>query len=408
MEFQRLMKATVLIIEDDPGNLADNENFVKEIETGRRGDVGISEFVVEKAESLEKAIKLLSSNIQSPYNIVLLDLFLPEPSTGEHEIGGYVSKNVDTKYRGLKILDFIQKTGAAETVIVVSAFPDDNWLEVFRRGGSDFITKPFEVEELHERVLVSWSRLLLKKSNHILDERITGLVSYAEKGLAHNFSSCFSRLVRAVAHNVEDMEEYMRERYGLDRRKDSQDYFFQLLEMQKGSVDKAKTEWEALQASLLSLGESDRKETVDALLRDIHRSLLPCFIVKNVELEASSAHEMAVLTFEDDVRVVLKEIIVGALNERPNYSTPKESLKINIGHEDGQVKVSFTDFQRPISTGDAEKINQGASILPGLRFTREWGLGVAQHVAMRGGGHIEIKPQSSRGNVVTYFIPSAN
>jgi len=407
MELERLMKATVLIVEDDPLTLEYNERFIKEIEKERRREeAGILEFVVEKAESFEKAVALLTGHIQAPYDIVLLDLYLPEPSTTEHETR--TLPHDATEFRGLQILDFIKETGAAETVIVVSAFPDENWLEVFRRGGSDFIKKPFQPEELHERVLVCWSRLLLRKSRQVFDERISELVPYAEKGLAHHFSACFSELVRAVARNAEEIEGHMGARYDLDRRKDPQDPFFRWLEGQEHLVVTAKNEWETLQAALLPAGESYREETVDDLLREIHHSLRPCLIIKNVRLEQSGEGAAPVLTFEDDVRAVLMEIVAGAVAKLPDFGKERQSIGVEVGGEKGQVKVSFSDSLQPISPEAAEKINRGASIPPNLRFEREWGLSVMQHVAKRGGGRIEVEPRQPRGNVITYFIPSAN
>ncbi|MGZ8845797.1 MAG: hypothetical protein ACXW3C_04975, partial [Pyrinomonadaceae bacterium] len=53
-----------------------------------------------------------------------------------------------------------------------------------------------------------------------------------------------------------------------------------------------------------------------------------------------------------------------------------------------------------------QAINSGQRIIPDANFGRAWGLSVAQHVAMRGGG--ELKLTSKRGkNIVTYYIPLA-
>lgn len=404
MELQKLMAAAILIVEDETPE--DFKDFITEVSPARLESVGISKFVVDTASTLEKAMNLLSRRIRSPYNIVLLDMLLPGHSTGEVETGGFLTQEPDLKYRGFKILSFINETKAAEDVIIISAYPE-NMLEIFRRGASDFVEKPFEPEELQDRVLVCWSRLLLKKSRRVFDERISGLVPYAEKGLAYRFAICFSDLTRAVADGREDIERYMQERYGLDRQKDAHDFLFKSLAWQEESVAKAKGEWEALRSSLISPDETPRKKTVESILRSIHESLLPCFIVKRVELEVGGESTSSVLTFEDDVHAVLKEILVGAMTQLQDHGDERQTIEVNVEPEDGQVKVSFSDRLEPISPDDAMKINEGLSIAPRQRFGRVWGLAVVQHVARRGGGHLEVTPHAG-GNVVTYFIPSAN
>jgi hypothetical protein len=134
--------------------------------------------------------------------------------------------------------------------------------------------------------------------------------------------------------------------------------------------------------------------------------LLPCLIVKNVTFTCGDGSAADVLTFEDDVRGVLREIVAGALETLPDYDEIEHPINIKIGSESGQVKVSFMDSLKPISGEDAKKINEGSNISPHRRFGREWGLSVVQNIAIRGGGRLEVEPQV-QGNVVTYFIPSA-
>lgn len=407
MEWQTLIQPRVLIVEDDLPQLRGIKTDLEKISEGRRGELGIDKFVCTLAQTVEGAEALFPRADEEPYDLLLLDLGLPENAEELEREGEGASYSPE---RGQKLLERVRQDGVAKEVVVISVWKVfEEAARAFRSGAVDFIGKPFTRDVLQTKVLECWKRLLGKESARLLGEaRISELVPYAEKGLAYHFSNCFSKLVQGVAHNAEDIEGYMHERYGLDRRKDSQDLFFQLLGQHKDSISKAKSEWEALQSSLLSLSESYREETVDALLRDVRQSLLPCFIVKNMALESSGEGAATVLTFEDDVRAVLKEIVAGAVTERQDYSVPKQTIEVNIGRENGQVKVSFTDSLEPISPEDARKINEGGSISPQRRFKREWGLSIVQHVATRGGGRIEVNPQQERGNVVTYFIPTAN
>jgi CheY-like chemotaxis protein len=408
MKLQNSMEPTLLIVEDVEKTLIANERYINQIEADRKDKAGIAEFKIDRAISVEVALACLTRNISSPYDIVLLDMNLPGSSDDRLETGSYANKE-DREYRGYEILDFIENTSAARAVIVVSAHPV-TLLNVFRQGAFDFIKKPRYKEELQERVLVCWTRLLLIKSKQIFDARIGDLVPYAEKGLAHRFTTCFYNLVQTVAHSTEDIEKYMQERYGLDRRKDSQDYLFKCLQGEEEAVARIQKEWTVLQAAVMPQEESSTTETIDALLIDIQQGLRPCLIVKNVELELLAESATEILSFDDDVRAILKEIIVGALVTLQDFSEIKQTISINIGNvignASGQVKVSFADQLKPISPEDAERINEGSNISPSRRFEREWGLSVVQHIAMRGGGRLEVEPQA-QGNVVAYFVPSA-
>jgi DNA-binding NarL/FixJ family response regulator len=400
MEWQGLIQPRVLIVEDELPQLRGIERDLDEISDEERRALGIDKFVRKSARTVEEAEREFPGAGEAPLDLLILDLGIPEKAGGK-----------DDSENGQRLLERVRREGIAKEVIVISIW----WVveqvaRAFRSGAVDFISKKhLSTEVLQAKVLECWKRLLSKESARLLgEERIGELVPYAEKGLAHQFSACFSRLVRVVAQSAEEIEEHMHERYGLDRRKDSQDVFFQWLEGQKDSVARAKKEWEVLQSSLTLPDESNREETVDALLRDVNQQLLPCSIVKNVELKFSGESATPVLTFENDVRAVLKEIIAGAMNERQDYSVPKQAIEVNISGGKGQVEVSFADTLEPISPDDARQINEGVSVSPHLRFKREWGLSVVQHVAMRGGGRLQVSPQPERGNVITYFIPLAN
>lgn len=404
-ELPSLMDTTVLIIDDEEPKLRANEKYIKELEQqGRKNSLRIGNFITSTADSFEKAMEILSIKKRPPYNLVLLDLLLIEPSSIRRKPRKYESKSIDL-FKGLVILDSIQENSSAEAVIVVSGFPE-YMLDAFRKGATDFIGKPFHAEDLQERVLICWTRLLSKKSKTILAQRINELIPYAEKGMAHRFTSSFSNLVRAVAHSAEDIERYARERYGLSRNRNGDDFLFSCLDSQEKSIAQVKREWNDLISHLQAPSDSSWATPVSKLLREINEELLPCFAVKNVVLHLTDNRSREVLTFENDVKAVLKEIIVGTVSSLKDFGAKKQSLKIKTTNIDGQVKVTFEDRLGSIRAVDL--INQGAIIAPlPDNFDRAWGLSVVQHIAKRGGGRIEVEPRRGGGNIVNYFIPSA-
>ena len=154
-------------------------------------------------------------------------------------------------------------------------------------------------------------------------------------------------------------------------------------------------------------------ETIESLLASIQENLSPCQFVKNMSINMgfSQTGQTSVLSFHDDVRMVLQEIIAGALSTLTDYGN-EYAIDITMRVRDGQAEMQFYDnFKQQIAREDAQAINGGFSVGSNhgpTRFGRAWGLSVAQHIALRGGGRLIVKSESSlQGNVVTYFIPLA-
>lgn len=400
-----LIIAKTLIVDDKPNVLRDNEDYLNDIDDKKA--LGIAKFDIEKADSLEKALRILNNNVDAPFNIVLLDLNLEDIDIIPSEIKGLEILEDDYGFSGFTILRFIKSSGSAEYVIVVSAYPEQgNMLKAFRLGANDFIQQPCEPEELQKRFSICWLRLMLDKSQRIFDQRISDLVPYAEKGLASMFTKYFYNLADEVVNNAEDLKTYIQERYGLEEEKDAEDTFFQRLHKQKSHLNNLLKEWEKMQNSLQPSSKSFEEKNIGDLLKEIHQSLLPCLIVKNLELELLSGDSLKIKSSENDVSAVFREIVIGALGKLPNQNETNEFISINVENIKGQVIVRFQDNLEPISKQDAKDINRGAIISSQSRFEREWGLSVVQHIAIRGGGRLEIEPLS-QGNIVNYYIPSA-
>jgi response regulator of citrate/malate metabolism len=387
----------LLIVEDQPRQLKLMKNQVGKIPAEKLKLFGVAEFDIDLAQTVTEAERCFAHRNGSSYDLMLLDLGIPKKAIGEPT----------PPDNGQGLLEKVQKIHGSKEVIVVSVWSDlTNVAAAYRSGVIDFIPKPYTAKTLQTRILEGWKRLLSKESARLLGEdRIRHLVPYAEKGLAHRFSTCFSNLIRAASHTAEDVERYMRERHNLNRRKDPHDYFFECLNSQEEAMTKTKQEWVMLNAAFQP-NESSQVIAVEELVKSIHQQLLPCLIVKNITLDFMDRRSHEVLTFENDVRAVLQELIAGAASALPDFGAKAPTVEIKVTNHDGQVKVSFRDRLNRIPTKTAEEINLGSSISPLPRFGREWGLSVMQHIAMHGGGRLHIEPRAD-GNIINYFIPTA-
>lgn len=398
MRWSAVIQPRVLIVENEEDQLQLIKETLEGISENRRKSFGVDKFLPNLARTVDEAEQYFANSNGTPYDLLLLDLGIPLKRVGDP----------DPPEHGQKLLRKVRKTGRAKEVIVISVFSEvDNVGKAFRNGAMDFVPKPYTAKVLQAQIMECWKRLLNKESIRLLGEdRIKTLVPYAEKGLAYRFTKSFSNLVRTVAHSSEDIERYMHERYHLDRQKDAHDYFFVCLNSQNESIMKEKQEWAALNAPLQPEDENSQAVALTTLLREVHHSLLPCLVVKHMIIDLVDDGTTEVLTFEDDVKAVLREIIAGAATKIQDFDHAEHLIEIESASADGQVKVSFRDDLEPITLEDAKQINAGSSISPQRRFDREWGLSVLQHIAMRGGGRLEIEPKSD-GNVINYFVPSA-
>ena len=136
--------------------------------------------------------------------------------------------------------------------------------------------------------------------------------------------------------------------------------------------------------------------------------LRPCV---NIRLEAPPERETRILSFRDKFRdnaeVVIREILVGGLSEETDLSKSLEvAVEVTIGDGTGMAQIRFRDNFNPIRADLAEGITNGYNIAPGDGQWRAWGLSVAQHIALRGGGRLIVEPQED-GNLITYQVTLA-
>ncbi len=131
------MKSTMLIVEDDRGLRPSLErSFV------RRGYEVLSVSTVSEATLLLK---------QRNIDLVLLDVQLPDGS-------------------GLDILTMAQDLDKETVVIIMTAFPEvKTAVHAMKGGASDFVVKPFELEELHMTVERAMETRILRRNVQLLE-----------------------------------------------------------------------------------------------------------------------------------------------------------------------------------------------------------------------------------------------
>lgn len=417
------MEPKVLLVEDREGVLNNLISYIREIpeDNDKRLRYGIEKFLISTANCVSGARELLreASDSSQPYDILILDLSLPEePPTSDESM-------MEDPTVGLAIIDYARSVGGALEVIVYTAFPKYKYIvDAFRRGAVDFIAKRSDDKLiLQKAVLGAWERVLAKKSGQMLQDRFKTLVPYSEQVLAYRFGKHFSRLIQSVSHEVEAMKTSLADRLGLDAEADSHDPLIWHLVTIQRSVQDAKREWSTMPQARVGepVDEVMNEVVVEDELNRIVADVLPSLTLKHTDAETPSAGQTRVVSFAHDVPTILREIIVGGLGEvgdqrQDDADGPRGEggagsgkgwggkMKVKVRAVAEKAEVRFEDNLRPIDMCAAESINRGQDLAPDCELGRVWGLSVAQHAALRGGGRLVVEPLQA-GNVISYYVP---
>ncbi len=417
------MKLRALVVEDDPGQLDGLELAFRSISEIERRRYGIGEIFVETADCAQTARKKLEEASRSgqPFDILLDDLNLPTPPGGKEE-GVRV---------GLGLLEFAHNKKAAKEIVVVSAFTDfESVSTAFLRGAVDFISKPYDRQYLQGRVLQLWERRLMKESARVFEDRLKTLIPFARLEFINQVNSHLSNVVQTILREAEGMKLSFSERFGIDAQNDSQDPLLEHLAAMKQAAIEAQEEYvetremgqDLFKKYIPVVGQPQAQLVVspdilndkfivgfiEDILREVVDAISSCLTVKRVDVKIPEERKTQVISFGQDVRTVLSEIILGGISGLPDQNNLSKDIIITVDktEKDGKAEVRFVDNLDLIPVEKATAINTGESLKPDDDLGRAWGLSVVHHVARRGGGHLSVEA-SRQGNVITYFIPLA-
>jgi DNA-binding NarL/FixJ family response regulator len=400
------INARILIIEDYKQQREDIREDLEEIPADRRAIFHIGDFRIEEADCLEAGLDQLraAGRNSMPYHLVLLDLGIPDKPR-DPELKADLSQESETN-NGFEILRFINREGGALGVIIQSIFSTHDYVRrAFQQNVIEFIGKPLRTEALQTLVLDAWMRVLKRQSDQIFQRRIETLVPLLKTGLIHFMAKPFSQLVLSVSDHVAQLESLAKDRFGIDR----EDPMAKALSLQKTAIGEARTAWKNHQDALSDQAEQPTVRRLEAILRRLGSELMPCLSVKWTELEIDipAQSNTRVVTFQNDVYAVLREVILGGIVQLPD-SGAATRFTITLEPETvTHVSLRLEDELEPISAEAADRINRGEGIVPDGKLGRAWGLSIVQQVALRGGGQLEVTPNKLQGNIICYKIQTA-
>jgi len=167
------MQIRILIIDDDLSILNSLERFLKERE---------SNFVIEKASTGNSALEKLN---KENFDVIILDLSLPD-------------------IRGEELANIIRKKDQNVIIIIVTAFGTvQSVINLFKIGISDYILKPFELEEVLFTIRKHLEAKRLKEENITLRKNLIEIYKpEALIGTSKVMKEVYEKIIQVAHYNV--------------------------------------------------------------------------------------------------------------------------------------------------------------------------------------------------------------
>ncbi|MDP3283338.1 MAG: diguanylate cyclase [Desulfobacterales bacterium] len=182
------MEASILIVDDDPGIRSSMCDFID-----------FAGYKSLKAESAFEAIEILKTN---HIDVVVTDIMMPGMN-------------------GLELTDVIKKEYDSEVIVVTGYSGDFSYVDAIGKGASDFIFKPFRLEELllrlkrvlRERQLAKERYLMLGKLEKLaITDSLTNLYNsrhfYSQLELEADRANRYKRPLSILFLDIDHFKEY--------------------------------------------------------------------------------------------------------------------------------------------------------------------------------------------------------
>ncbi len=352
-------KADILIVDDTPANLRVLGGMLKTYG-----------YKVRPAPNGRLALQGARSD---PPDLILLDITMPEMSG----------------YEVCRRLKDHEKTKDVPVIFISALTDTSDKVKAFAAGGVDFITKPFQVEEVHARVE---AHLSLKRKTleiqrlhreqdaflrHELGNQVGAVMAFAELVLEGQ-----DELTDQQKEWVEQINSAAHQTWELVQRiKQLQDFEREVYELETAPCD------------------------VESLVRDVAAGIEATFDFADLKIE-SGAERTAIEADENLLRGVFHNLLKNAIEHVATLEDERErTIHVGLSNENGQVVTEITNRGDPVPPERLqhffEKFNTDR--------TRKGGTGLgttyAYLVTRAHGGELTVSSSQMDGTTLTVRLP---
>ena len=333
-----LLNKTILIVDDTPENI--------DVLNGL-----LTNFKRKIATNGERALKLALTD--NPPDLILLDIMMPE-------MDGY---EVCRKLRADK------RTVDIPVIFLTAKTAKEDVVKGFEAGGQDYVTKPFDVHELMERVKtqlqLAHQKELLRNMNIILEQKVDERTSQlnesntnldkANKQLMglddakNQFLMLISHEIRTPLNGIVGSAYFLK-----DMIEDPE--LVEFLDMLKESVDRldnfSQTALEITQ--MQTVGRDLKKSTINirSIIEKEIESINTSVNEKKITISTTYSEKEEIMGIEDYFKRAIKELIGNAIK----FSNENTEIVISTFGEGDNLKISITDTGEVIPPEKIEDI----------------------------------------------------
>jgi signal transduction histidine kinase len=412
---------TVLVVDDTPENLDLISQMLQD-----------SGYRVRPAPNGKLALRAARLD---PPDVILLDINMPE-------MDGY---QVCRELKSDAVLKDIP-------VIFLSARMDiQDKVKAFNIGGVDYITKPFQVEEVLARIRLHLSlrrlQLRLAHQNTQLDQALRELKTTQEQVIQSEKFAALGVLIAGIAHEINNPINFIQTSITA-LQKDFQDLktFIQIIEEQReiperaslpGELDKIKSELEFdtlvdemstlfanihegirrtqdIVSSLRILARQDDKTTEDVDIQtiiDASLNVMSNRMKNRIQVKKTYAQIPKLNCKPGKIGQLFTNIISNAIDALDKESQPKKPACIFIRtqlarqNDDTYIAVHITDNGSGIPEPLISKIFDPFFTTKDVGKGTGLGLYISQGIAKDHKGHIQVESSPSGGSTFSVFLP---
>jgi len=365
-------EAKILLVDDSVQNLRLLGNMLRE----KNYQIALAQ---NGREGLQLAHKIRP-------DLILLDIMMPE-------LDGY------------EVCEKLKKEEATQDIPVIfltAKTSNDDIIKGFRTGGVDYITKPFNKEELFMRIK---THLDLKRAHDKISRQAESLREL--NATKDKMFSVISHDLRAPLGGIKSMLDLIYEdqsenkqisKQSLDSLKNAADQTYNLLEnllywsrSQRGKLNH-NPEWINLYDLVIENLE---------LLQTMSDN-------KKIRIENKIDEDLHAVADRNMVKTVLRNLIINAIK----FTYEKGTITLDSECKNGQVEISVQDDGIGIQKHNLEKILNNKEYYTTFGTRREKGSGLGLNLCIdfvrRNNGDLFIESEYEKGSTFTFTLPISN
>ena len=318
-------------------------------------------------------------------DLILLDVMMPQMSG--FEVAECLKNN--------------PKTVDIPIIFLTALNSTSDIVKGFQMGANDFVSKPFNKEELMARVmhqisLMAAKKMILEKTEELRKtivgrDKLYSVIAHDLRSPLGSIKMVLNMLVMSLPEELIGKEMHQMLYMANHNTEDVFSLLDNLLKWTKSQIGKLNVVYQ------------------DFVLDDVVGSILNIFSLvsesKHIRLEYDSSLSVKVHADIDMVKTILRNLLSNAIK----FSYEHSVVQISTFVEDNMVIVAVKDFGKGMSSDDKEKLLKTETHFSHYGTNNEEGSGLGlllcQDFAIKNGGRLWFESEEGKGSTFFFSVP---